>query len=248
MRDFDRTPEQIRPVEIIPNYIKHPDGSVLICCGDTKVICACSAKEGAPSFIAGSGKGWLTAEYSLLPSSTHTRSRREATKGKQGGRTLEIQRLIGRALRAAVDLDRLGEVTLTVDCDVIQADGGTRTASITGGFVATALALHRLQGMGVIHRGCMAHRIGAISAGVVDGGLLLDLNYDEDSRAQVDMNFVMNGSGKFIEVQGTAEHGDFDYDQLTGLAKLAQSGIEQLFNAQHEALGGILDEITRRDG
>ena len=230
----DRPPDHLRPVTLQPDFTEHAEGSVLCSFGRTRVLCTASAEERVPSHVKGSGRGWVTAEYGMLPRSTHTRTDREAAKGKQTGRTQEIQRLIGRSLRAVVDLKALGERTITVDCDVLQADGGTRTASITGGYVALAAAL--------ITYGMDRHlvaRIAAVSVGLVDGAPLLDLDYSEDSRADVDFNVVGTDAGTFVEVQGTAEGKPFDRAAMNGLLDLATAGLEQLFAAQAEILATV---------
>lgn len=236
MRPNDRQNDELRKVTIIPGYLKHPHGSVLIETGDTKVICSASVEEKVPGFKKGSGEGWVTAEYSLLPASTETRTQREVAKGKVSGRTSEIQRLVGRSLRAVVDLAKLGERTVWIDCDVIQADGGTRTASITGSFVALQLAMQKLIAEGVLEENPILDFVGATSVGIVDGEILLDLEYVEDSRAEVDMNVVMTGRGEFIEVQGTAEGKPFNRSQLDQLLALAEKGILQLMNCQKTVL------------
>ncbi|HNX27892.1 MAG TPA: ribonuclease PH [Syntrophomonadaceae bacterium] len=241
-RPNDRQYDQLRPVRIIPGYLKHPDGSVLIEAGDTRVLCSAMVEEKIPSFLKGTGTGWVTAEYSLLPSSTETRTQREAAKGKISGRTSEIQRLIGRSLRAVVDLEMLGERTIWIDCDVIQADGGTRTASVTGAFVALYLALNRLLEQGTIKQIPLIDYVGAISVGKVDGVLVLDLEYSEDYRADVDMNVVMTGSGEFVEIQGTAEGISFSKQELDEMLKLAQKGIMELIALQKEILGAKPNE------
>ncbi|NLF44977.1 MAG: ribonuclease PH [Syntrophomonadaceae bacterium] len=236
-RPNNRNYDQLRPVAIIPGYLKHPDGSVLIEAGDTRVLCSAMVEEKVPSFLKGSGTGWVTAEYSLLPSSTETRTQREASRGRISGRTSEIQRLIGRSLRAVVDLEKLGERTIWIDCDVIQADGGTRTASVTGAFVALYLALNKLYQQGVLEKIPVIDFVGAISVGLVDGSLLLDLEYSEDYRADVDMNVVMTGSGNFIEIQGTAEGISFNKKELDEMLNLAGRGIEELIALQKQILG-----------
>lgn len=236
-RPNNRNYDQLRPVTIIPGYLKHPDGSVLIEAGDTRVLCSAMVEEKVPSFLKGSGTGWVTAEYSLLPSSTETRTQREAARGRISGRTSEIQRLIGRSLRAVVDLDKLGERTIWIDCDVIQADGGTRTASVTGAFAALYLALNKLHQQGVLEQIPVIDFVGAISVGLVDGSLLLDLEYSEDYRADVDMNVVMTGSGNFIEIQGTAEGISFNKKELDEMLNLAGRGIEELIALQKQILG-----------
>jgi ribonuclease PH len=229
---------QLRPVIIEPNYLKHPEGSVLISVGDTKVICTASVEDRVPPFMRNQGKGWITAEYSMLPRATETRNIRESSKGKVTGRTMEIQRLIGRALRAVVDLEVLGEKTIWIDCDVIQADGGTRTASISGAFVAMSLALNKLVQEKRLQKLPIKDYLAATSVGVLpDGNVILDLNYIEDSQAFVDMNIVMTGKGEFVELQGTGEESTFTYNQLQELLAAAQSGLTELFEIQKGALG-----------
>jgi ribonuclease PH len=223
-------------VEITPNYLRHAEGSALIAFGDTRVLCAASIQEGVPPFLRNTGRGWVTAEYGMLPRSTHTRSDREATRGKIGGRTQEIQRLIGRSLRAVTDMTALGERTIWIDCDVIEADGGTRTASITGAYVALALAVQRLQKSGMLTTSPLIDHVAAISVGMVDKKLCLDLAYEEDSKAEVDMNVVMTGKGKFIEVQGTAEGKPFTATQLEAMTALATEGIATLVALQKKVL------------
>lgn len=237
IRSSNRGLEELRPVEMIPRYVKHPHGSVLISTGDTRVLCSAMVEDKVPPFLKGSGKGWITAEYSLLPASTHTRTHREASRGKIGGRTHEIQRLIGRALRAVVDLSKLGEKTVWIDCDVIQADGGTRTASITGAFTALSLAMQKYLELGLISEWPIVDHVAAVSVGMVDGELLLDLEYVEDSRAEVDMNVVMTGSGDFVEVQGTAEGKPYSRAELDEMLRLAEAGIKELIAAQKHILG-----------
>ncbi len=222
-----------------PGYIKHADGSVLIEVGDTRVICTAKLEDKVPGFLRNTGKGWITAEYGMLPSSSQTRIPREAARGKIGGRTYEIQRLIGRSLRAIADLKVLGEKTVWIDCDVIQADGGTRTASITGAYVALIEAIRGLTRRGVLEENPVKDSVAAISVGIVDGKTLLDLTYDEDSRAEVDMNFVMTGSGKFVEVQGTAESTPFSKKKLELLSEVAQQGIRELLKIQKKVLGAV---------
>ena len=236
-RSDNRTPEQLRPVNIIPDFISTAEGSALIEVGNTRVICTASVEENVPSFLKGAGKGWITAEYSMLPRSTLTRTPREASRGRIGGRTHEIQRLVGRALRAVVDLVQLGERTITLDCDVIQADGGTRTASITGAFVALGLALERLVEAGTLSAAPIRDFVGAVSIGVVDGAVLLDLNYEEDSRADVDMNLVMTAGYKVVELQATAERQVFDENQLGKMIGLARQGVQSLIAKQQAILG-----------
>jgi ribonuclease PH len=229
-RTDGRLPNQLRPVKIVADYLKFAEGSVLIRVGDTKVICAATLEDRVPGFLRGKGTGWLTAEYGMLPRSGTERSQREASAGRVGGRTHEIQRLIGRSLRTCIDLGKLGERTITIDCDVIQADGGTRTASITGGWVALSRALARY-GMGHLLTG----QVAAVSIGIRQGAILLDLNYEEDSSADVDLNVVMNGES-FVEVQGTAEHRPFDRRELNQMVDLAAAGIQQLYTLQREAV------------
>ena len=224
-----RAADALRTVKITPNFLPHADGSVLIECGNTKVICTASIDESVPPFLRGKGQGWVTAEYGMLPASTATRMRREAAAGKQGGRTQEIQRLIGRSLRAAVDMAKLGERQILIDCDVIQADGGTRTASISGAYVALALAVKKLLSDGLITENPLTGSIAAVSVG-------MDLDYPEDSGCDSDINVVMNGEGKIIEIQGTAEGAPFDFDELAELIKLAQKGIAELSALQQRAL------------
>ena len=236
MRSSGRTASQIRPVTITRNFTCHAEGSVLIEFGNTKVLCNATVVEGVPRFMKGQGKGWVTAEYSMLPRATHTRSDREAARGKQGGRTLEIQRLIARSLRAAVDLKLLGENTITVDCDVIQADGGTRTASITGACVALVDALTWMRAKGILKANPMKHMIAAVSVGIYKGSPIADLEYLEDSAADTDMNVVMTETGKLIEVQGTAEAEPFSLDEMNEMLGLAKDGIMELFDAQKSAL------------
>ncbi len=238
MRSNGRTAADLRPVSIIRNYLKHAEGSVLVTFGDTKVICTASVEESVPSFLRGKGRGWVTAEYSMLPRATHTRSPREATKGKIGGRTHEIQRLIGRSLRAVTDLTLLGERSIQIDCDVIQADGGTRTASITGAYVALHDALTGLIGTGKLKSLPLKEAVAAVSVGIVGGEVLLDLDYPEDSSAEVDMNFVMTSSHRFVEVQGTAEAEPFTLAQMDALRDSAMAGIRKLFAIQEEVLKG----------
>ena len=232
MRPSARTADELRPISITRNYIKHADGSVLIECGDTRVICTASVDSSVPGFLRGKGSGWVTAEYGMLPRSTGSRMRREASAGKQGGRTLEIQRLIGRALRAAIDTQKLGERTITVDCDVIQADGGTRTASISGAWVALADAVQGLLDAGELKQNPIECQVAAISVGIYRGEAVLDLDYAEDSVAETDMNIVMNNQGGFIEVQGTAEAAAFSERELGDMLALARAGIERIFELQ----------------
>jgi ribonuclease PH len=235
-RPSGRAPDELRPIRITRRFTRHAEGSVLIECGDTRVLCTASVEETVPSFLRNSGKGWVTAEYGMLPRSTHTRNRREASTGKQGGRTLEIQRLIGRALRAVIDLKALGERTITVDCDVLQADGGTRTASITGSYVALVDAINSLLKNGKLRDSPIHGQVAAVSVGIWSGQPVLDLDYAEDSEAETDMNIVMNNGGGFIEVQGTAEGHAFRRDELDALLNLAANGCGQLLARQLEAL------------
>jgi ribonuclease PH len=232
-----RAADALRPTTITPNVLIHAEGSVLIEAGHTRVICAASIEDRVPPFLRNTGKGWITAEYGMLPRATGTRTQRESTAGKVGGRTQEIQRLIGRSLRSVADLKALGERTIWIDCDVIQADGGTRTASITGGFVALVLALDRLRQQGVIKSVPVTHYVAATSVGIVQQTPLLDLAYEEDSTAEVDMNVVKTSGGKFIELQGTAETQPFDREQLNTLLSLADKGIEELIAKQREIVG-----------
>ncbi|HLD14932.1 MAG TPA: ribonuclease PH [Burkholderiales bacterium] len=236
MRPSGRAPDELRPIRILRRYTKHAEGSVLVEFGDTRVLCTASVDEKVPFFLKGKGKGWVTAEYGMLPRATGTRTTREAASGKQGGRTQEIQRLIGRSLRSAMDLTLLGERTITIDCDVLQADGGTRTASITGGFVALADAVQHLLDKGLLKKTPLRHHVASVSAGIYKGTPVLDLDYAEDSNAETDMNFVMNETGRFIEIQGTAEGDAFSEDDMLAMTKLARRGIEQLIAHQREAL------------
>jgi ribonuclease PH len=236
MRPSARTANQIRPVTITRNFTCHAEGSVLVEFGNTKVICNATVEEGVPRFMKGKGEGWITAEYSMLPRATHSRSGREAARGKQGGRTLEIQRLIARSLRAAVDLKLLGENTITLDCDVIQADGGTRTASITGACVALVDALTYMRSKGILKANPLKHMIAALSVGIYKGNAIADLEYTEDSAAETDMNVVMTETGKLIEVQGTAEGEPFSFDEMSEMLELAKHGLRELFDIQKSAL------------
>lgn len=239
-RSDNRAPEQMRPVNIIPDFISTAEGSVLIEVGNTRVICTASVEESVPSFLRNSGKGWITSEYAMIPRATLTRTPRDSSKGRIGGRTHEIQRLIGRSLRAVTDLVRLGERSIFIDCDVIQADGGTRTASITGAFVALGLALQRLVEAGTLSAAPLRDFVAATSIGIVDGEILLDLNYEEDSRAHVDMNLVMTGSKKIVEIQGTAEQHPFDDAQLKKMMDMARRGIESLIAKQQAILSTLM--------
>src|ERR1700731_3177015 len=238
-RSDNRTPEQIRPVNIVPDFISTAEGSALIEMGNTRVICTASVEETVPAFLRNSGKGWISGEYGMLPRSTMTRPAREVTKGRQSGRTQEIQRLIGRSLRAVADLKRMGERTIWIDCDVIQADGGTRTASITGAFVALGLALEKLVEARTLTSVPLKDFVAAVSVGIVDGEILLDLCYEEDSRADVDMNFVMTAGHKLVEVQATAEHQVFDDQQLAKMIAMAKQGVQQLIAKQQPVLSTL---------
>lgn len=237
MRTDNRMPNQLRPIVIRKNYTKYAEGSVLIEFGETHVICTASVIEGVPKFLKSSGRGWLTAEYSMLPRATHTRNEREASRGKQAGRTMEIQRLIGRALRSIIDLTKIGENTIFIDCDVIQADGGTRTAAITGSCIALVDALRFLQNKLPLPVNPLKHLVAAISVGISHGTPLLDLTYDEDSTAETDMNVVMTDAGNFVEIQGTAENSTFNQLELNTLLDLAKKGIDELFKKQRQSLG-----------
>ena len=235
MRKDNRKPSELRDIKITKNYIAHPEGSVLVEFGDTKVICNATIENNVPRFLKGKNMGWVTAEYGMLPRSTNERMRREA-KNKQSGRTMEIQRLIGRSLRSSVNLDKLGERSITIDCDVIQADGGTRTASITGGFVALCLALRTQEDDSFSSADAIKSFTGSVSLGKVDGEILLDLDYQEDSNAETDMNFIMNDEGNFIEIQGTAEKGAFSQDELNKMIVLATEGVNSIIEIQKEVL------------
>jgi ribonuclease PH len=235
-RPSGRSAEHLREIDITRNFTRHAEGSVLVCFGDTKVICTASVEKGVPSFMRGEGRGWVTAEYGMLPRSTDTRMGREASRGKQGGRTVEIQRLIGRSLRAALDLTKLGENTIKVDCDVIQADGGTRTAAITGACVALVDAINFLQREKLLKGDPLLQMIASVSVGIYQGVPVLDLDYAEDSSADTDMNVIMGASGGFIEVQGTAEQAPFERAELDGMLDLASAGIQQLITLQKAAL------------
>jgi len=243
VRTDGRQATEIRPIHIDAEFLIHPEGSVLITVGNTKVICTASVEDRVPPFMRGEGKGWITAEYSMLPRATQTRNIRESSKGKVSGRTMEIQRLIGRALRAVVDLEAIGERTVWIDCDVIQADGGTRTASITGAFVAMSHALNKLYKEKKLAKYPVVDFLAATSVGIIDNNeIVLDLNYIEDSQAMVDMNVVMTGNGEFVELQGTGEESTFSYDQLQDLLKVGQIGITQLFEEQKNVLGDTIAE------
>ena len=236
MRPSGREPTEMRVLRFVPDYTVHAEGSVLAEFGDTRVLCTASVEDRVPGWMRNTGRGWVTGEYGMLPRATHTRSGREAARGKQGGRTLEIQRLIGRSLRAVIDLEALGERQVTLDCDVIQADGGTRTASISGAFVALAIAMQRLQKKGVLRKNPLHGQVAAISVGIYRGEPVLDLDYAEDAEAETDMNIVMNDAGRFIEVQGTAEGHAFTDDEFAAMIALARSGIADIIAAQNEVI------------
>ena len=239
MRSDGRNSNQLRALTITPTYIKTADGSVLIEMGDTRVICTAKLEERVPPFLRNSGKGWITAEYGMLPGSSQQRIGRESSRGKVGGRTHEIQRLIGRSLRSVADLKSLGERSVWIDCDVIQADGGTRTASITGAYIALMEAVRVWRERGILSADPVKDAVAAVSIGIVDGKILLDLCYEEDSKADVDMNFVMTGSGKFIEVQGTAESAPFTKKQMERMAEIAHQGIKELLQAQKKVIAAL---------
>ena len=238
MRPSGRQANEIRRVCFTPDFTRHAEGSVLAEFGDTRVLCTASVEDRVPPWLRGKNSGWVTGEYGMLPRSTHTRSAREAARGKQSGRTQEISRLIGRSLRAVTNLEALGERTVTIDCDVIQADGGTRTAAISGGFVAFGLAMHRLAGRKAIKKNPLHGRVAAVSVGIYRGTPVLDLDYDEDSNAETDMNIVMNEAGRFIEIQGTAEGHAFSEEEFAEMIRLAKHGIEHIIAAQDDALAG----------
>ncbi|WP_322907936.1 ribonuclease PH [Paenibacillus campi] len=244
MRINGRQTDELRPLKITPNVNKYAEGSVYIEVGDTKVMCTVSVEERVPHFMKGQGKGWVTAEYSMLPRATQTRNQREAAKGKLGGRTMEIQRLIGRALRSVVDLQALGERTVTVDCDVIQADGGTRTTSITGAFVALAIAMDKLALQHKLARFPLTDYLASVSVGIVGDRAVLDLNYEEDSKAKVDMNIVMTGKGEFVELQGTGEERPFTRKELEQMLELGEQGVLRMIELQKEVLGPITLKIS----
>jgi len=235
-RPSGRNPDELRPIELVRHYTKHAEGSVLVKFGDTHVLCTASSEDRVPPFLRNMGQGWVTAEYGMLPRSTGSRMAREAARGRQGGRTMEIQRLIGRSLRAVIDLGKLGERTLTIDCDVIQADGGTRTASITGGFVAMADAVAWLMKEGMVKQNPITGQVASVSTGIYRGVPVLDLDYEEDSQAETDMNFVMNQQGDFIEVQGTAEGKAFTRDEMLQMVDLARYGVQELVSIQSQVL------------
>lgn len=247
MRIDGRKEDQLRPIRITPHVNKYAEGSVLIEVGDTRVICTATTEEKVPPFMRGMGKGWVTAEYSMLPRATEIRNVREANKGKMSGRTMEIQRLIGRALRSVVDLERLGERSILIDCDVLQADGGTRTASITGGYVALIYALNHLKEKGSIEEIPVHDFLAATSVGIVDGIPILDLSYHEDSQAKVDLNIVQTGEGNFVEIQGTGEESSFSHEELNRMLELGRKGIGEIISIQKEALGDLALLIKRRD-
>jgi ribonuclease PH len=238
-RPSGRRADELRPLRITRNFTKHAEGSVLIEAGDTTVLCTASVEEGVPSFLKGQGQGWLTAEYGMLPRATNTRSRREAAEGRQSGRTQEIQRLVGRSLRAVTDLNALGERTLRIDCDVLQADGGTRCAAITGACVAVADAIHWCKAQGGVTGEPLKDFVAAVSVGMVNGMPVLDLDYAEDANCDTDMNVVMTGIGRFVEIQGTAEGMPFSHAEMDAMVKLAEKGIEHLIAAQMQALGAL---------
>jgi ribonuclease PH len=246
MRSDGRQPDQLRPVTMTPHSMMHAEGSVLVEAGRTRVVCTASVEDRIPQFLRGTGKGWVTAEYGMLPRATTTRTTREATSGKVGGRTQEIQRLIGRSLRSVVKLEELGERTIWLDCDVLQADGGTRTASISGAFVALVLALDKLKQAGTIKTMPIADYVAATSVGIIAGTPMLDLAYEEDSRAEVDMNVVQTGSGRYIEVQGTAETTPFDRAGLDALLALAEKGIRELVGIQRSIVGASLGTVPNQ--
>ena len=239
MRPSGRKPDQMRDVRFTPDYTRYAEGSALAEFGETRVLCTASVEDRVPPWMRGNGSGWVTGEYGMLPRSTHTRSGREAARGKQGGRTLEIQRLIGRSLRAVTDLEALGERTITLDCDVLQADGGTRTAAISGAYVALELAMRRLRKSGASRKHPLHGQVAAVSVGIYRGIPVLDLDYAEDADAETDMNIVMNEAGRFIEVQGTAEGHAFTDEEFAAMLRLARSGIEQVIDAQRRVLDGV---------
>ena len=242
-RHDGRAADEMRPIKMTPGFLKNPAGSVLIEIGETRVLCTASVDSKVPHFLHGSGEGWVTGEYAMIPAATNSRVQREVTRGRASGRTLEIQRLIGRAMRSVVDRTRLGERTVWVDCEVLQADGGTRTAGITGGFVALALALSKLQQEGTVRGPLLTGMLAAISVGLVENRAVLDLDYVEDSAADVDMNVARTDGGKYVEIQGTAETSPFHRDQLDAMLELADSGIDRLLLEQREVLGSRLDDL-----
>jgi len=239
MRPSGRAPNQMRPISFTPNFTMHAEGSVLVAFGNTKVICTASVEDRQPRWLRDETQGWVTAEYGMLPRSTHSRMGREAARGGQGGRTMEIQRLIGRALRASLDLKKLGPRTITLDCDVIQADGGTRTAAISGAFVALSHALHKLRLSGDLEQDPINGNVASVSVGIYGGTPVLDLDYAEDSSAETDMNVVMDNRGRFIEIQGTAEGTPFSTDEMNAMLDLARSGVAQIIAAQDAVIGGL---------
>ncbi len=243
MRSDGRQANEIREMQLVPGWSKHAEGSVLIEVGDTRVLCTATVEDRVPPFMKGQGRGWVTAEYAMLPRATGSRNQRESAKGKLGGRTMEIQRLIGRALRSVVDLSALGERSVTLDCDVLQADGGTRTTSITGAFVAMVIAMQKLVDGGQLKKLPVTDYLASVSVGIVNGKPVLDLNYPEDSQAKVDMNVVMTGNGAFVEVQGTGEEAPFTRDELNALLALAEEGIGQMITKQKAVLGSTGDRI-----
>ncbi|MGP0587377.1 ribonuclease PH [Paenibacillus timonensis] len=246
MRSNGRQANDRRPMNLTVNINKYAEGSVYIEVGDTKVMCTATVEEKVPMFMKGQGKGWVTAEYSMLPRATQTRNQRESARGKLSGRTMEIQRLIGRSLRSVVDLQALGERSVTIDCDVLQADGGTRTTSITGAFVAMALAMHKIAQKHALPKFPITDFLASVSVGIVGDNTLLDLNYEEDSKAKVDMNVVMTGRGQFVEIQGTGEENPFSRSELDGLLAIAEKGIREMIEQQREALGPIALQISSR--
>ncbi|GIP49493.1 ribonuclease PH [Paenibacillus sp. J53TS2] len=246
MRSNGRQANDRRPMNLTVNINKYAEGSVYIEVGDTKVMCTATVEEKVPMFMKGQGKGWVTAEYSMLPRATQTRNQRESARGKLSGRTMEIQRLIGRSLRSVVDLQALGERSVTIDCDVLQADGGTRTTSITGAFVAMALAMHKIAQKHALPKFPITDFLASVSVGIVGEDTLLDLNYEEDSKAKVDMNVVMTGRGQFVEIQGTGEENPFSRSELDGLLAIAEKGIREMIEQQREALGPIALQISSR--
>lgn len=247
MRNDERHNDELRPLVMTTQFTKYAEGSVLIESGETKVICTATIEDRVPPFMKGQGKGWITAEYAMLPRATQTRNQRESMRGRVGGRTMEIQRLIGRALRSVIDLKALGERTITLDCDVIQADGGTRTTSISGAYVAMVLALHQLVESKQIERMPVTDFLASVSVGIVKDEVMLDLNYEEDFKAKVDMNVVMTGSGKFVEVQGTGEEAPFSRQELDNMLSFAEQGINHIIAKQKEVLGSVSEAITIAD-
>lgn len=247
MRVDGRNEDQLRPIQITPNVNKFAEGSVMIEVGDTKVLCTATVEDRLPPFMRGGGKGWVTAEYSMLPRATETRNIRESSKGKLGGRTMEIQRLIGRALRSVVELEKLGERSIWLDCDVIQADGGTRTAAITGAFVAMVLAMGKLKEQGMLEHIPVRDFLAATSVGILEGTAILDLSYAEDSQVQVDMNIVQTGAGKFVELQGTGEEAPFTSEELEQMLSLGRKGIKEIIDLQRTVLGSLADDFSSNE-